>query len=152
VTEQRIPDPPQKRTGRFQNGVSGNPKGRPKGSRNQATVALEELVGGDVERIASKATELALAGNPVALRLLFDRLWPVRQERPMAMDLPELSTTHGAAAKLGLVIEAVVAGRLLPSESERLANLITAQMKAKEWDELERRVSALEKAGQDTTI
>jgi Family of unknown function (DUF5681) len=141
-----------KSNGKFQKGTSGNPKGRPQGRRNRSTVAFEELFDGEGERIGRKAIELALAGNPVALRLCFDRLWPVRQERPIATELSELTTTPGAAGKLGVLIEAVVAGRLLPSESERIANLVTAQFKAEEFDELKKRVAALEKAGQDTTV
>jgi len=39
----------------FKEGQSGNPAGRPKGSRNRATVALEKILDGDAESILRKA-------------------------------------------------------------------------------------------------
>jgi hypothetical protein len=52
--------------GRFRPGVSGNPRGRPTGSRNQATLAAAALLDGEAEAITRKAIELTLAGDPVA--------------------------------------------------------------------------------------
>lgn len=41
----------KKQGGRFQPGVSGNPKGRARGSRNKATLLLEKLIDGEGEGI-----------------------------------------------------------------------------------------------------
>jgi hypothetical protein len=43
----------------------GNP-GRPKGSRNKATLAAEALLDGEAEALTRKAIELALAGDVTA--------------------------------------------------------------------------------------
>src|SRR5436190_43596 len=151
MTEQRSSSskqssPSRQRGGRFQKGVSGNPNGRPNGSRNRATLALEALLDGEAERITRKVIEMALAGDIVALRLCLERLVPVRHERPISVPIPELNAATGAAAKFEVLIGAVADGRLLPSEGEKLANLLAAQSKAKELDELEQRVVALEQA------
>ena len=49
-------------------------RGRPAGSRNKATIAMQDLLDGEGEAITLKAIELAKAGNETALRLCLDRL------------------------------------------------------------------------------
>ena len=46
---------------RFQKGVSGNPSGRPKGSRHKTTLAVEALLEGEGEVITRRAVEAAKA-------------------------------------------------------------------------------------------
>jgi hypothetical protein len=53
----------------FRPGQSGNPDGRPKGSRNKATLAMEALLDGEAEAITRKAIEKALEGDMTAIRL-----------------------------------------------------------------------------------
>jgi hypothetical protein len=63
---------------KFAKGVSGNPAGRKPGSKSHVSRELERIVkagGGKVAReIAQKLTELTLAGNTQAAKLLLDRL------------------------------------------------------------------------------
>lgn len=47
----------------FQPGQSGNPAGKPKGSRNKATLAAETLLDGEAETITRKVIELAKPGD-----------------------------------------------------------------------------------------
>src|SRR4051812_10571270 len=47
-------------------------KGRPAGSRNKATIALQELLDGEGASITRKAIALAKAGNEMALRLCLE--------------------------------------------------------------------------------
>jgi len=49
--------------GRFPVGVSGNPEGRPQGSRHRASVLAEALLDGRVEALTEKAVEMALTGE-----------------------------------------------------------------------------------------
>jgi|SRR5437867_214223 len=134
----------KQRRGRFQSGASGNPKGRPHGSRNRATLALEAILEGEGERITRRVIDLALAGNKVALRLCFEQLIPLRHDHPIRAELAELSTATNTSAKLDAIFAAVADGRLPPYEGEKLTNLLMAQLKAKQGEELEQRVAELQ--------
>jgi hypothetical protein len=46
----------------------GSPRGRPKGTRNKTTIAIETLLEGAAEALTRKLVETALAGDGVALR------------------------------------------------------------------------------------
>ena len=70
---------PEKQRGRpFESGQSGNPKGRPKGSRNKTTLLAESLLEGDADAIMRKLLEKAKEGDLTALRICLDRLLPPR--------------------------------------------------------------------------
>lgn len=83
----------QKQRGRpFQKGQSGNPKGRPQGSRHKATIIAQALLDGQTESLVQKAVELALAGDVTALRLCIERLVPPRKDSPVVVTLPEMGS------------------------------------------------------------
>jgi hypothetical protein len=57
----------RKQRGRpFEPGKSGNPKGRPKGSRNQATLLAEALLDGEAETLTRTMIEKASDGDTTA--------------------------------------------------------------------------------------
>ena len=116
------PRPPD---GRFPKGVSGNRAGRPAGSRNQATLMIEQLLEGDAEPVGRKLTELAKKGNIAALRLCIERLAPVRRERSCALELPTVQTMQ--AVRVGLPRQAdrrpdAAARHELPAAAHGLGN------------------------------
>lgn len=110
----------------FKRGQSGNPKGRPRGARNRATVAAEALLEGEAEALTRKAVELALAGDVTALRLCMERLVPPRKDRPVCLDLPPINGPEDAQRAVNVVLGAVAAGRLTPSEAAALCGLVDA--------------------------
>src|SRR5688572_474380 len=77
-------------------GVSGNPAGRPKGSRNKASLLLEAMMADDAAAIGQSAIALAKAGNQAALRLCVTRLCPPVRERTVDFDLPAIETLADA--------------------------------------------------------
>ena len=110
--------------GAFEPGVSGNPAGRPKGSRNKTTIAIEALLEGEAETLTRKAIERALEGDATALRLCLDRLAPPRRDRPVPFDMPPLKEAADARDAFAAIIAATAEGELTPSEAAALAKLV----------------------------
>lgn len=68
----------------WKKGKSGNKKGRPKGSKNKSTLALEALRSGAVDQIMDKLSDVitvvikrAEGGDMQAAKMLLDRAIPV---------------------------------------------------------------------------
>ena len=128
----------------FEKGRSGNPKGRPKGSRNASTLAAEALLDGDAEALTKKAINLALEGDLAAIRLCLERILPARRERPISFELPALQTPKDAVAATAAIAEAVSDGTLLPSEAETMSRLVQTFAAAIELHDHEERISRIE--------
>jgi len=109
--------------GQFKPGQSGNPKGRPLGSKHKATLAAQALLDGAVEGLTRKCILLALEGNPIALRLCLERLVPPRKERALEIKLPAMKVLRDAGKLSAAIIQAVARGELTPSEGEALGRL-----------------------------
>ena len=128
----------------FKRGQSGNPKGRPQGSRNMVTIAAQALLDGQAEKITQKAIDKALEGDGMALRLCFERLLPVRKDCPISLKLPKMVKVEDASKALGTITKAVAQGEITPLEGQSMANIIEAHRKAIETMDLERRLTELE--------
>lgn len=70
----------ERKDGKFVAGHSGNPAGRPKGSKNAITLLkqslelqLREQAGPDMGSVLGKAIELALDGDRQMIKLLLDK-------------------------------------------------------------------------------
>jgi hypothetical protein len=130
----------------FQKGQSGNPKGRPLGSRNKATIAADNLLDGQAEAITQKAMELALNGDSTALRLCMERINPPRRARPIKFDLPPIETVQDVMKALGTIAQLVAAGELTPDDGKIVSDILENRRKAIESVEFERRLAAIEQA------
>jgi hypothetical protein len=130
----------------FKPGQSGNPYGRPHGSRNKATLALEALLDGEGEAITRKAIEKALEGDTAALRLCLERIYPPRKSRPIALALPKIETPDDISKAQGTVIGAMAIGDITPEEASVIAGVLEAKRRSIETCELEARMVALEMA------
>lgn len=114
----------------FQPGQSGNPTGRPPGSRNQSTLAAMALLESQVEALTQKAVEMALGGDLQALKLCLERLVAPVKERPLVFELPRVTKTADRPAQLQGLIDAVTSGELPPADAEKLLELIEAHKMA----------------------
>ena len=133
--------------GRFKPGQSGNPKGRPQGSRHKVSVLVESLIEARAEDIAHTALKNAIdGGDPVLLRALLDRLAPPRKERPVTVDLPPLASPADAPRIAAALLERAASGELTPTEAQGLAALLEAFRKQTELATFEKRLVALEAA------
>ena len=124
----------------------GNP-GRPVGSRNKTTVALEQLLEGQAEAIVAKVLEKALAGDGIAMRLVFERVMGARRERSLTdLDLPPIRSAADCTKASAAILAAVGSGKITPGEGVAVMQIVEAAIRAFETSELEERLSALEGA------
>ena len=126
--------------GKFTTGNSG----RPRGSRNKATLAIESLLGGQAEALTQKAISLALEGDNIALRLCMERIAPAPKDQAVSFNLPKMSNALDASEAAGRVLEAVSEGDLTPIEATRVMGLIDSYRRTLELTDIETRITALE--------
>ena len=132
--------------GQWQKGHSGNPAGRPRGSRHRVSAAIDELFEGQAQELAEKAVQSALGGDGAMLRSLLDRLAPPRRERPVSTQIPRLTCAADAAAAMAAIVQSLADGELVPAEAEALARLVEIWVEAHRAHELEERLAAIETA------
>src|SRR5262245_6916612 len=130
--------------GRFASGNRANPRGRPRGSRNKATLLVEELLANEAETLTRSLIRRAKAGNGTAPSLVFARLAPPRKDRPVAVPLPAIECIKDVPAAHGMLPRRVGAGVLSPGEACAIAQLLEIQRRALETIDLDARLAAIE--------
>jgi hypothetical protein len=130
--------------GRFVRGQSGNPKGRPMGARNKATETAELLLDGQTEALTKMAIELALDGNPTALKLCLERIIPPRRERPVNLGLAPVRGAADLGGTMAAITNAAGRGAITPGEAAELARVVEIFVRAVEASDFEKRLRQLE--------
>ena len=128
----------------FRKGQSGNPKGRPKGSRNKTTLIAQALLEGEAECLIRKVVERALQGDKACLRICIDRLIPIKKDSPIKFSLPQVCAAADIPKFFASVTASFEEGEITPSEARVLTDLAEAYRKLIEMAELEPRVTELE--------
>ena len=129
-----------KESTKFAVGVSGNPKGRKKGT----TVAhqLRRSIADDMPEIILKLVEQAKNGDTAAAKILLDRCCPVLKPQAMAIHLP----VNGSLAEQGgEIIHATMTGQIAPDTGSQLITALANQGKLVELQELTQRLDRIEK-------
>src|SRR5438876_7448205 len=88
-------------------GRSGNPLGRRVGCRNKTTIAAAALLAGEAEALTRMAVELALIGDPTALRLCLEHILPPCRDRMVKFALPPIESAADIAAAMKAVTSAL---------------------------------------------
>ncbi len=136
--------------GNMQNGrntagqFSAGNTGRPKGSRNKATLAIESLLQGQAEALTQTAVTKALEGDSVALRLCMERIAPAPRDNTVSFSLSKIKNALDASEAAGSVLNAVSDGDLTPIEAVRVMGLIDSYRRTLELTEIEERLQKLE--------
>ena len=126
--------------GQFSAGNSG----RPKGSRNKATIAIESLLQGQADALTQAAVTKALEGDSIALRLCMERIAPAPKDQPVSFSLPKMKNALDASEAAGSVLIAVSKSELTPIEATRVMGLIDSYRRTLQLTEIEERLQALE--------
>jgi len=109
---------------KFQPGQSGNPAGRPPGSLNKKTLALEAAYEAKAEEAVNDIMERAKSGDPAAMRLCMERAVPAGRHRRFAFALPRIRTPEDAEAAIDAVMDGLAEGVLSLSEVAELLRLV----------------------------
>jgi hypothetical protein len=128
----------------FLPGQSGNPAGRPRGSRNKKTLMLEALLDDESEALMRRVIGLAKMGDDVAMRLVFARMLPPRRERPVPLPLPRIEGEADARRASADVIEALSAGEISPKEAEHVLRAIAGAAMVMQSSEMGERMKWLQ--------
>lgn len=128
----------------FKPGRSGNPKGKPKGTRSVALVALDAIGDENAKDILKAVIVKANAGDMRAAEIIMSRIWPARKGRPITIDMPEITDAASVVKALACITAAAASGKIVTEEAAALAGLVELQRKAIETQDLEARISALE--------
>lgn len=123
-------------------GQSGNPAGRPKGSKNKKT-ALVEAFENDGTEIARVVIRKALEGDMTAANVVLQRLSPPLRARAEKVQF-ELTPDAPLTTQAQQILTAVSAGDVDPETGQLLINCIATFAGLKATDELEARINALE--------
>ena len=139
------PKPPGRVRGRpVERGRSGNPAGRRTGSCNKTTEAAAALLAGESEALTRKAVELALVGDPTAMRLCLERILPACRERSVKFALPPIESAADIAAAMKAVTSALADGAITPGEAATIAAVVDTFVRAIETSDFDRRLKELE--------
>lgn len=133
--------------GTFQKGQSGNPAGKPKGTRHRYSVLAEQLMGEDIEDVTRAVLIAARDGDMTAARIVLDRIAPARRDQPIPFKLPPIDNVADLPKATNALLQAVATGELTPSEAAEFGKLIDAHVRAVEITDINARVAALEARG-----
>lgn len=128
----------------WKKGTSGNPRGRPKGSRNKATLLAIAAMEGELNDVVRVVINAAKKGDMAAARLVVDKLIPPSRERPVIIALPSISGIKDCTAVQAMVFDAVASGQLLPEEGRALSALAENHRRSVETADLSERLSDIE--------
>lgn len=131
--------------GKFKPGKSGNPAGSKTGSRNKVTVAAENLFQKESNAIARCAVEMALNGNPGMIKLILERVVPIKKSSPIKIPgLPVVATSGNASQLTSFILSAVSSGTISPLDGEIVSRIAEKHLHALHVSDLESRLKKLE--------
>ena len=117
--------------GRFAKGRSGNPAGRPKGSRNRSTLLAEALIEERAEPITAKVIEAAEGGDRQMLRLLFRAIVAPARDAVVELDVAEGKELDFEEA-FRVTARALFDGEITPDQALRIGRFISLSVRMAE--------------------
>lgn len=129
---------------RFKKGNSYG-KGRPQGSRNKCTIAAENLFEEESGAIARQAVEMALNGHPQMIKLIMERVVPIKKSSPIKNleGMPSVDTVESAGEAAEFILQSIASGKVSPLDGEILSRVLDKRLHALQITEIEDELKAL---------
>ena len=102
------------------------------------------LLEGEAESLTRKAVELAMVGEPTAMRLCLERILPVCRDRTVKFALPPIESASDIAAAMKAVTSALADGAITPGEAATIAAVVDTFVRAIETSDFDRRLQLME--------
>ena len=119
-------------------------RGRPKGSRNKQTLALQKLIDENGPKLLLKGMSVAAKGETSLLRLFVKHeLDRTKDHLPPIGALP-MGTIQELAQSQQMIINDVASGVLTPLQGARVLEMVEHRRKGIETQDLAERIDALE--------
>lgn len=139
------PAPAVRKQHLWKKGVSGNPAGRRKGSRNITCRVLDRIGEEGAKDVLGVVLTMARTGDMRACEIILSRVWPQRKGCPIVLpDVPAPRDAAGVVETLAGITDAVLRGEVTAEEAAALTAVIETQRRAIDTLDLEQRVTALE--------
>ena len=119
-------------------------RGRPRGSRNKATLVKENLLDQYAEPLQRRAIAEALKGDMPMLRTLLAYLLPRAKELPVKIDPLPTDTIEQLGQSSNTILQKVASGKLTATRALQLSALLEERRRVLETEEHEARLRALE--------
>ena len=132
--------------GQFLKGQSGNPAGRVSGSRNRATMIMEQLFDGASSDVSMEALAQAMNGDGATLRLIVRSVIGPRRNRASSFAMPLLQGAADVAPAIAAIAAAAAEGAISTAEASEMSQVVERYTRALAADEIEARLRRLESA------
>ena len=119
-------------------------RGRPRGSRNKATVLAQELLDSYSEPLIRRCIMMAMQGDASAMRLCIDRILPTRRELPVKIGKLPTRTAEDLVKASETVTQKVTAGELTLGQGQAFAEVFDRRREVILTHDIDQRVRAME--------
>lgn len=128
---------------KFQPGVSGNPAGRPKGSKNRNSNQLKQRLLENVEGILDTMVAQALAGDAQAAALVVNRVLPTLRPQSQLVQFT-LDADQPITKQVEQVLSAIAKGEVAADVGKKIMEAIATLAQVRAVEDLAKRIEALE--------
>jgi hypothetical protein len=101
------------------------------------------LADGKIDKLLDRVYELALSGDPAAIRIILDRVLPSLRSESLPVRV-DVDVNASLTAQARAIVRAAVEGRIAPDTASELIKAIASVGAVSELDELRRRVDQLQ--------
>jgi hypothetical protein len=120
-------------------------RGRPLGSRNKKTLAVQHLLEEHSESVLRKALVRALEGDSPMLQTLLSYILARPKDAPLKTGKLRTGTAKEISESFDAILKKVYEGKLTPGEARNMAVLFDSRRETLQTEEFEARLRSLEK-------